>query len=55
MSLSTGHLGQTSDKPAVVVIVTEIGRIYLPKGGDGQKEETIKMTMVIVTSHFESL
>ena len=46
MLLSIGHLGQTSDKPAIVVIVTEIGRIYLPKGGDGQKEETITMMMI---------
>ena len=32
MVISTGHLGQTSDKPAILVIVTEIGQLYLQKG-----------------------
>ena len=30
--ISSGHLGQTSDKPAIVVIVREIGQLYLQKG-----------------------
>ena len=30
--ISSGHLGQTSDKPAIVVIVREIGQLYLQRG-----------------------
>ena len=39
MVIPSGHLGQTSDKPAIVVIVREIGQLYLQKGRLGEIDD----------------